>query len=40
MKMHDIDLIEYEIERYAAEKESYMIRIWPLDFENYNKEFY
>ena len=40
VKMHDIDLIEYEIERYAAEKESYMIRIWPLDFENYNKEFY
>ena len=40
LKMHDINLIEYNIERYAAELESYMIRIWPLNFDEYNKEFY
>ena len=40
INMHDINLIDYKIERYAAEPESYMIRIWPLDFNEYNKEFY
>ena len=40
LKMYDIDHIEYNVERYSALPESYMIRIWPIDFESYNKEFY
>ncbi len=40
MKIGDIDFIEYSVERYSAEPESVLIRIWPLNFDEYNKEFY
>ena len=40
LKMENIEFIEYNVERYSAEPESIMIRVWPLDFDQYNKEFY
>jgi hypothetical protein len=40
LKMGNVDFIEYTIERYSAEPESILIRVWPLDFDKYNKEFY
>ena len=40
LKMQDIEFVEYTIERYASEPESILIRVWPLDFDKHNKEFY
>ena len=40
LKMENIEFIEYNVERYSAEPESILIRVWPLDFDQYNKEFY
>ena len=40
MKMENIDFIEYSVERYAAQPESVLIRVWPLNFDEYNNEFY
>jgi hypothetical protein len=40
LKMETIEFIEYSIDRYSAEPESILIRLWPLNFDNYNKEFY
>ena len=38
--MENIEFVEYKVERYSAEPESILIRVWPLDFDQYNKEFY
>ena len=40
MKMENIDFIEYSVESYSAEPESVLIRVWPLNFDEYNNEFY
>ena len=40
LKIMNIELIEYTIDRYSAEPESILIRVWPLDFYKYNEEFY
>ena len=40
LKMENIEFVEYKVERYSAEPESILIRVWPLDFDQYNKEFY
>ena len=40
LKMENIEFIEYTVDRYSAQPESILIRIWPLDFEKHNKEFY
>ena len=39
MKIVNIDFIEYSVERYSAEPEGALIRIWPLNFDEYNKSF-
>jgi len=40
MKMEGSDLIEYSVERFSAEPETFLIRVWPFDLDNYNKEFF
>ena len=40
IKMENIEFIEYTVDRYSSEPESILIRVWPLDFDKYNKEFY
>ena len=40
LKMENIEFIEYTVDRYSAEPESILIRIWPLDFDKHNNEFH
>ena len=40
LKMENIEFIEYNVERYSAEPKSILIRVWPLDFDKYNEEFF
>ena len=35
-----IDLSDYSVERFSAEPETFLIRVWPFDLDNYNKEFF
>ena len=40
LRMENIEFIEYTVDRYSAQPESILIRIWPLDFDKHNNEFY
>ena len=40
MKMEGNDLIEYRVKEFSAQPETFLIRIWPFNLDEYNKEFF
>ncbi|WP_415301055.1 hypothetical protein [Candidatus Pelagibacter sp. Uisw_134_02] len=40
MKMDGNDLIEYRVKEFSAQPETFLIRIWPFNLDEYNKEFF